>query len=439
MHTGVDRVPSTGTTHEGPPAYDEIDVIHAYAEEDYTPVPRAHQRFPARRNSALNQPVIAPHPTEHGAPYRVSYQVDDADETVNPTYPLQNDITAFTSNSALHIPLTELDQSSFRDEYPGIYTEAAPDMALLNEEQRKIAKEYPRDLDDEPRSLVQTIVHGFVHWRDFCKWRYLHYYLIGIAIIVLIVLMTVFHEQIIDWLEPTSQKVRTVWWGWVIPVAVLFVLSFPPLFGAEIIAVLCGIVYGVWIGFGIVALGTLLGEIGNYYLFKYTLQKLARKTERKSMTYAALASIIRNGGFRILLALRLSAMPGHIITAVCATVGVGFWLFVITAVLSLPKYLGVVYFGVAIRSSDDKSSGSRVVQLVVIIAIAVITMVIALYIWRKMDKVKPAVRDELRRERYARLIAASKPDDTPWQAGMSNISLPDTHALKNEPIPLHQL
>jgi uncharacterized membrane protein YdjX (TVP38/TMEM64 family) len=36
------------------------------------------------------------------------------------------------------------------------------------------------------------------------------------------------------------------------------------LFGHEIIAVLCGLVWGLWIGFGIVAAGTFLGEVGNF-------------------------------------------------------------------------------------------------------------------------------------------------------------------------------
>jgi hypothetical protein len=48
--------------------------------------------------------------------------------------------------------------------------------------------------------------------------------------------------------------------GWLIPIAILFVISFPPLFGHEIIALLCGVVYGLWIGFAIVAAGTFIGE-----------------------------------------------------------------------------------------------------------------------------------------------------------------------------------
>jgi uncharacterized membrane protein YdjX (TVP38/TMEM64 family) len=38
------------------------------------------------------------------------------------------------------------------------------------------------------------------------------------------------------------------------------VISFPPLFGHELIALLCGVIYGLWIGFAIVAAGTFIGE-----------------------------------------------------------------------------------------------------------------------------------------------------------------------------------
>ena len=36
------------------------------------------------------------------------------------------------------------------------------------------------------------------------------------------------------------------------------------LFGHEILAIIVGDVWGVWIGFGIVAAGTLLGELANF-------------------------------------------------------------------------------------------------------------------------------------------------------------------------------
>lgn len=61
-------------------------------------------------------------------------------------------------------------------------------------------------------------------------------------------------------LLPFSEKVRDLPAGWLIPIAILFVISFPPLFGHEIIALLCGVVYGLYIGFAIVAAGTFTGE-----------------------------------------------------------------------------------------------------------------------------------------------------------------------------------
>ena len=41
-------------------------------------------------------------------------------------------------------------------------------------------------------------------------------------------------------------------------------LSRLQLFGHEIVAVLCGLVWGLWVGFAIVSAGTFLGEVGNY-------------------------------------------------------------------------------------------------------------------------------------------------------------------------------
>lgn len=61
-------------------------------------------------------------------------------------------------------------------------------------------------------------------------------------------------------LRPFSEKVREIPGGFLIPIAILILISFPPLFGHEIVALLCGVVYGLWIGFAIVAAGTFIGE-----------------------------------------------------------------------------------------------------------------------------------------------------------------------------------
>lgn len=52
--------------------------------------------------------------------------------------------------------------------------------------------------------------------------------------------------------------------GWAIPIEMIIILSFPPLFGQEIVAIICGEIWGLWIGFGIVASGMILGELAAY-------------------------------------------------------------------------------------------------------------------------------------------------------------------------------
>ena len=70
--------------------------------------------------------------------------------------------------------------------------------------------------------------------------------------------MTVYHHQIVRWLQPFAQRLKEMRFGYMIPVAIFVVISFPPLFGHEVVAVLVGYVWGLWIGFAIVAVGTLV-------------------------------------------------------------------------------------------------------------------------------------------------------------------------------------
>ncbi|TBU38985.1 hypothetical protein BD309DRAFT_873251, partial [Dichomitus squalens] len=99
--------------------------------------------------------------------------------------------------------------------------------------------------------------------------------------------------------------------GWLIPIGVFFVISFPPLFGHEIVAILCGLVWGLGPGFAIVAAGTFLGELGNFYAFKYCCAARGQKPEKTQLRYTCLARVVRDGGFKVALIARLSAIPGH--------------------------------------------------------------------------------------------------------------------------------
>lgn len=49
----------------------------------------------------------------------------------------------------------------------------------------------------------------------------LGYYLALVLISVLVILMTVYHKQIVAWLKPVAQWMKDLPAGWVIPIAVM--------------------------------------------------------------------------------------------------------------------------------------------------------------------------------------------------------------------------
>lgn len=197
----------------------------------------------------------------------------------------------------------------------------------------------------------------------------------------------------------------------------MIVISFPPLFGHEIIALLCGVVYGIWIGFAVVAAGTFLGEgkiiatnleyaavgannvtVGTWFAFKHFLRSKAIKLERTNLNYGAMARLTRDGGFFVVLVIRLSAIPAHFSTAVFSTCDVKFWHFVVATLLSLPKQIFLVYLGVLLVQDDDDSLIKNVVFAVVFL----ITIAMGVWIWMKMSKVKKVLLDEQEQRRVKR-------------------------------------
>ncbi|CAE6452330.1 unnamed protein product [Rhizoctonia solani] len=179
----------------------------------------------------------------------------------------------------------------------------------------------PSEKEDLERGVIDR--NKVLRWQTWLKMKYIPWY-IGLAIILaLTVLMTLYHKELVHWLRPAADWMHEFSVGWLIPIVVLFIISFPPLFGHETVAVLCGLVWGLWISFAIVCAGTLLGGIGNFYAFRYCLRGRAIKMERKNPSYACLARVVRDGGFLVAFVVRLSAIPGHFTTAVFSTCGMG--------------------------------------------------------------------------------------------------------------------
>ncbi|KAI0031118.1 hypothetical protein K488DRAFT_52753, partial [Vararia minispora EC-137] len=244
-------------------------------------------------------------------------------------------------------------------------------------------------------------------WRFWFRRDWLWYYLAIILVSVIVALVTIYHRQIVHWLTPAANWMKNLPGGWAIPIGILFIISFPPLFGHEIIAVLCGVVWGLWIGFAIVAAGTFVGEVGNFYAFKWCCRARGEKLEKTNMTYGVLARVVREGGFKIALVARLSAIPGHFTTAVFSSCGMGILTFSIAAILSLPKQFVTVYLGVLIEGAGTETTGQRFASYAVVAVTFAITVLAMWYIYRQMGRAKPGYIYDRRKARQAKLAEAN--------------------------------
>ncbi|RDB21755.1 Golgi apparatus membrane protein TVP38 [Hypsizygus marmoreus] len=313
----------------------------------------------------------------------------------------------------------------------------------------------PENLSRTPSptpSEARELKTGVLDWKTVRKWRFwfrrewLWYYVALVVILVITALVTLYHKQIVEWLTPVTRWLHDLRFGWLVPIGVLFVISFPPLFGHEIVAILCGLVWGLWIGFGIVSAGTFLGEVGNFYAFKYCCRARGEKLERTKITYACLAKVVRDGGFKIALIARLSAIPGHFTTAVFSTCGMGIFVFSLAAILSMPKQFITVYLGVILEQSSTgvKDTKSRIISDVVLAVTFLITVLAMWYIFRQMNKVKPEVIYARRKARQAKLARAdfspySTSTSTFAASSQSTVAFDDSDAIPlTSPYPQYQ-
>ncbi|KAG8943512.1 Tlg2-vesicle protein [Tulasnella sp. 424] len=291
----------------------------------------------------------------------------------------------------------------------------------------------PSDIEELKKGAIDF--KALMNWRTWLQRKYLWYYVAGVLFAVVVALISIFHKQIVDALTPASQYLRTLPGGWSIPIGVMFVLSFPPLFGNEIVHVLCGIVWGIWIGFGIVCAGTFLGEVGNFYAFRYCCKSRGEKLEKNSLSYACLAKVVREGGFLIALIIRLSAIPGHFTTAVFSTCGMGIISFSLGAILSLPKQFATVYIGVILhQSAGVQTTQQRLISAGVLVLTTAVTIFAAWWVWKKMNAAKPAVLAERRKAKalalYNQKMYAMRNADL---ESASNVNLVAGPSAKNTP------
>ncbi|KZV64588.1 hypothetical protein PENSPDRAFT_757124 [Peniophora sp. CONT] len=281
-------------------------------------------------------------------------------------------------------PYTEVDDEDLRP----LYEETLPDGTRI-----------PPPTPEEINFLQRNGLGNGVDWKNWRKYFTSEYYsfkkILGLVLtavaITIGILASIYQSKILEWLAPVGAKWRALPGGWLIPIAILIVLSFPPLFGQEVVAILAGVVWGLGWGFAIVAAGTILGEVAEFYIFRFLCRGRSDKLEEKSLQWGLLATVTRSSGFTMVLMARLSLLPSHFTTVVFALAGTSFWKFLAALIISLIQPFSNVYLGVAaIEKEEHKGSNtSSIASNVTLVASILISLAAMFYINHNANKAKP--------------------------------------------------
>ncbi|ORY58007.1 snare associated Golgi protein-domain-containing protein [Leucosporidium creatinivorum] len=243
--------------------------------------------------------------------------------------------------------------------------------------------------------------------RQSVQRKYWLWWIVGIILTGCLVAISIYRDTIVEKFEPHKDTITSYKWSWVVPVVVLFILSFPPLGGHEIVLLVVGLIWGLWVGFAIACAGTFLGELGCYVMFRYFFTEKAQKIEEKSVFYACLARLMRDGGLWIIIVIRFSAVPGHVVTAIQSTVGMSIWVYSIAVAVSLPKQLAVVYLGVMFGETSGVADPAtihkqRIISLSVFFGTCVATLLALYIVYMRARKLYPQVLLEANERKAAK-------------------------------------
>ncbi|KAF2682636.1 hypothetical protein K458DRAFT_369579 [Lentithecium fluviatile CBS 122367] len=168
----------------------------------------------------------------------------------------------------------------------------------------------------------------------------------GITIFILSILFLVYNERIFHSLLPVAKKWRDITAGWLILWFLVFIVSFPPLFGHGTLLTIAGFVYGFPNGWYIAASATVVGSTASFILSRTLLKSMVHRLIAHDTRFAALALTLKHDGLKLLIMIRLCPLPYSLSNGAIATFPTVHWAAygLATAIVS-PKFMLHIFIG----------------------------------------------------------------------------------------------
>ncbi|KAF8171216.1 hypothetical protein K438DRAFT_1729354 [Mycena galopus ATCC 62051] len=298
------------------------------------------------------------------------------------------------------------------DHYPPERTDTVFESSKLTAPDPRSA--YGRSITRTPSPTLEeyNLLHGIKPERT-TKQKIIFYSVVAVLLTIGIV-FSIETKNIVHALQPESKWMTSHPAAFLIPIAIVVILTFPPLFGQEIVIMFVGATYTLPAACAIAAVATLLGEVANFFVFKYACKARGEKIEKTNLQFGLMAHVVRKGGFLIILIIRYSAIPPHFSTTVFASIGISFWIFLAATVLSLPKHLVPVFVGYVMQPSVNNNGTVKTIDDLVVVVGVVVTIVAYIWVQRQL---KAATPDFVYARRKARQVGGGDIGPVPAPAG----------------------
>ncbi|RUS15902.1 hypothetical protein BC937DRAFT_91826 [Endogone sp. FLAS-F59071] len=204
--------------------------------------------------------------------------------------------------------------------------------------------------------------------------------IVALVLVICIVLFFVFNKPIMAAVQPLAQQLREIPGGYLIIVAVIIITSIPPVVGFSAFCYVSGFVYGFPMGIFPVVAGAFCGAILVFALVRtFNCTKYVERFTKTDNRYLAMEEAVEEGGFGIILLIRLSPIPFSIQNAFFAIIPkVKFWQFGLATILAVWKLIVDVWIGSTLANlADTKLDPTARIVSYCYIAVGVLFLAVA--------------------------------------------------------------
>ncbi|SCV03693.1 LAMI_0H10198g1_1 [Lachancea mirantina] len=227
-------------------------------------------------------------------------------------------------------------------------------------------------------------------WQSLPMWKKFLLVFAGVVNLVFVILMLVYHNRIMQAVAQASDEIKQKKYFPLVFIALLYLVSFPPLIGFSSLATCVGLTYGISAkGFVTLFIGTASGSISAFVVFKTLLKSQAEKLVRMNSKFEALTSILQDDDSYLTITLiRLCPFPySYTNGAIAGIYGVSVLNFSKATVLMSPKLFLYLFVGSRLKNmGESRSTGSRIFDVISLVVTAIVQILTAWIVYRKATK-----------------------------------------------------